>query len=577
LRSEPVELPTRVTDLGEGLTVTGLLQEAVTEVPDWPFLDFEGELYTFGQVEQLSSRFAHALRGLGITRERTVASILETSIDSVITWLGVNKAGGVWVPLNTAYKGDFLRHQLGDSDAEVVICDSEYVENVLDIAHELPCLRVVVQKSGPLHEAPADLRLRVVSLEEHRGEQELTGWSVEPSDLSLLVYTSGTTGPSKGCMISQNYMCSQGLQCNDAVPPEAGETMYTCLPLFHVSALSQIIAALAVKECLAISPRFSVSRFWAEIERSGARNALLMGSILPLLARADQTPEMIRCRGQLRAVTSVPVTSEVRRIWKERFGVEHINSFGYGLTEGSRLALHRYRGPDHLPPETSCGEIASDRFDVVILDDDDQLLPDGQVGEIAFRPRRPGVMFDGYWKKPEDTLAALRNLWMHSGDLGRIENGILFFVDRKKDYLRNRGENISSFEVERAFLQHPELVEVAVHEVGIGVAEDRMKVTAVRVAKSQLTEEELCRWAIQRLPYFAVPRLVEFRDDLPRTPTSKIMKFRLREDGVTASTWDREKAGIEVRRPAARAASSDTHDLGASRHRRATRPNGDRT
>jgi crotonobetaine/carnitine-CoA ligase len=538
-----------MTDLGEGLTVTGLLQAAVMDVPDDPFLDFEGEVFSFGEVEQLSSRFAHALTELGVARGTTVASILETSIDSVLTWLGVNKAGGAWVPLNTAYRGEFLWHQLRDSDAEVVVCDAEYVDNVLDIVGELPRLRVILQKGGDLREAPADLPVRIVSLEDHRGEQELVGWSVESSDLSLLVYTSGTTGPSKGCMISQNYMCSQGLQCNDAVPPEPGEAMYTCLPLFHVSALSQIIAALAVRARLAISPRFSVSRFWAEIERSGARNALLMGSIFPLLAHAEETPEMIRCRGQLRAVTGVPVTPEVRRIWKERFGVEHINSFGYGLTEGSRLALHRYRGPEHLPAETSCGEIASDRFDVVVLDDRDQVLPDGEVGEIAFRPRLPGVMFDGYWKRPTDTLQAQRNLWMHSGDLGRIKDGILFFVDRKKDYLRNRGENISSFEIERAFLQHPELVEVAVHEVGVGVVEDRMKVTAVRVPMSQLTEEGLCRWAIERLPYFAVPRFVEFRDELPRTPTSKIMKFRLREEGRTPLTWDRDEAGIDVRRP----------------------------
>jgi len=174
LRPERLELPTRVTDLGEGLTVTGLLQEAVAEVPDRPFLDFEGESYTFGQVEQLSSMFAHSLTRLGVTRGSTVASILETSVDSVSTWLGVNKAGGVWVPLNTAYKGDFLRHQLADGDAEVVICDVDYVDNVLDIADELPRLRVLVQKGGPLHKAPAGLPLRVVSLEEHRGEQELT-------------------------------------------------------------------------------------------------------------------------------------------------------------------------------------------------------------------------------------------------------------------------------------------------------------------------------------------------------------------------------------------------------------------
>ncbi len=270
-----------------------------------------------------------------------------------------------------------------------------------------------------------------------------------------------------------------------------------------------------------------------------------MGSIFPLLAYAPDSPEATRCRGQLRAVTGVPVAQEVRDIWIKRFGVEHINSFGYGLTEGSRLALHRYRGPEHLPPLNSCGELASDRYEVVVLDENDRPLTDGEVGEIAFRPRRPNVMFDGYWKRPEETVRAQRNLWMHSGDLGRIENGILFFVDRQKDYLRNRGENISSFEIERAFLAHPDLAEVAVHEVGTGIAEDRMKVTAIRVEGSTLTEEELLRWALDRVPYFAVPRYIEFRDD-----------FSQNSDEQGAKSFSSERKAAPRRRGTARRPAS---------------------
>jgi crotonobetaine/carnitine-CoA ligase len=537
-----------VTSLEEGLTVPALLSRAVAADPDEPFLDFEGQTFSFRDVDDKSSCFAQGLVDLGVAPGSTVASMLETSIESIVTWLGVNKAGAIWVPLNTAYRGEFLRHQMADSDAELIVCDAIYLDQILLVAPQLPKLRVVLCHGDVPPDLPG-VSVAVLPLSEHLGRHPLPGWDVRPSDLSLLIFTSGTTGPSKGCMVSQNYMCSQGLQCNEAVPPAPGEVMYTCLPLFHVSALSQIIAALAVKTRIAISPRFSVSRFWAEIERSGARNALVMGSIFPLLAHAEETPEMLRCRGQLRAVTGVPVTADVRQIWGTRFGVEHINSFGYGLTEGARLALHRYRGPKHLPPMDSCGEVASDRFDVVVLDDGDRVLPDGEVGEIAFRPKQPHVMFEGYWKRPEETTQVWRNLWMHSGDLGRIEDGVLFFVDRKKDYLRNRGENISSFEIERAFLQNPELVEVAVHEVGDGVAEDRMKVTAVLVEGSAMTEEQLCLWALDHVPYFAVPRYIEFRRDLPRTATSKVQKFQLRQEGCTVATWDREMAGIMVRRP----------------------------
>ena len=380
-----------VMSLGDGLTVPALLARAVAISPDDPFLDFEGQTFSFHEVDEKSSCFAQALVDLGVVDGATVASMLETSIESVVTWLGVNKAGAVWVPLNTAYRGEFLRHQLADSQAEIVVCDAMYVDQVRSVSSQLPSLRLILCHGEPPSDVE-DTQVPVLPLSEHRGRKALADWVVRPSDLSLLIFTSGTTGPSKGCMVSQNYMCSQGLQCNEAVPPVPGEVMYTCLPLFHVSALSQIIAALAVRTRLAISPRFSVSRFWAEIERSGARNALLMGSIFPLLASAEETPEMLRCRGQLRAVTGVPVAPEVREIWKTRFGVEHINSFGYGLTEGARLALHRYRGPAHLPPPDSCGELASDRFEVVVLDENDRVLPDGEIGEIAFRPRQPHVI-----------------------------------------------------------------------------------------------------------------------------------------------------------------------------------------
>jgi crotonobetaine/carnitine-CoA ligase len=531
-----------------GLTVLGILRAAVQDCPDQEFLNFSGQAYTFADVDLRVTRFAHELIALGLQPGQTAGSILETSIDSIVTWMAVNLAGGIWVPLNTAYRGEFLRHQLADSQARLLICDADYLQNVVDVAPELPDLRLILVGGMPVDLTPCSVP--VVHLEHHRGHDgRAFSHSPAPSDLSLLVYTSGTTGPSKGCMLSHNYICNQGLQCNQAVPPMPGEGMYTCLPLFHVSALSVVIAAMAVRCPLAISPRFSVSGFWAEIERSGARNATLMGSIFPLLASAPDSPTMQRCRGQLRAVTGVPVAPEVRAIWKERFGVEHINTFGYGLTEGARLALHRYEAGKPLPPESSCGEIASDDFHVVVLDDADNVLPDGAVGEIAFRPRRPNVMFDGYWRRPEDTALAWRNLWMHTGDLGRIEEGRLFFVDRKKDYLRNRGENISSFEIETAFLRHPDLVEVAVHEVGEGVGEDRMKLTAVLTEGSKLTEEQLCRWALDKVPYFAIPRYIEFRDDLPRTATSKIMKFQLRNEGCPSGTWDREEAGITVRRP----------------------------
>jgi crotonobetaine/carnitine-CoA ligase len=347
-------------------------------------------------------------------------------------------------------------------------------------------------------------------------------------------------------MISHNFICNQARQSNQSVPPRPGDVMFTPLPLFHAAAVDTVLSAMLAQVRVAVVERFSLAGFWAEIERSGATNARLMASILPLVAHAPDSPEMRRCFGQLRAVVGAPFPARLRQVWQDRFGVEFTSGHNYGLSEGVRLSMERYG--DAPMPEDCVGRIAEDSYHVVILSEDGNIRPEGELGEIAFRPLKPHVMFAGYWRRPEATLDAWRNLWMHTGDYGRIENGCLFFVDRKKDYLRSRGENISSFEVEGAFAAHPAISEVAAHAAEGGVTEDCLKITAVLRDGASLTEEELCLWALDHVPHFAVPRYIEFRDDLPRTPTNKVQKFRLREEGVTERTWDREAAGIQVRR-----------------------------
>jgi len=528
-------------------TVLTAMARAVEHAGDQVFLDFAGELHTYAEIDRAATRFAHSLGDLGVTAGSTVATVLDNNVDQIITWLALNKLNAIWVPLNTAYRGEFLRHQLDDSLARIVVTETAYLPCVADIAAELQTLQRVLVRGDADLAGGSIAGVEIASLDAHRGHDETPiPITARPGDLSFLMYTSGTTGPSKGCMISHGFILHQAQQSNLAVPPLPGEIMYTCLPLFHMAAVDTTTSALISMSRIAIAERFSVSSFWSEIERSGAGNARLMASIFPLLANAPDSPEMERCRGQLRAVTGVPISPEVRQVWRERFGVEYINSFAYGQSEGLRLSMSRYGEP--MPPETSCGPIAADAFEVVVLDDGDNVLPDGEVGEIAFRPRKPNVMFEGYWRRPEDTAKAWHNLWMHSGDLGRIEDGYLFFVDRKKDYLRSRGENISSFEVERAFMRHPEVAQVAAHPVSAGIAEDCLKITAVLAPGSALTEEDLCRWALDHVPHFAVPRYIEFREELVTTPTGKIMKFQLREQGLTADTWDREAAGIVVRR-----------------------------
>ena len=182
-----------------------------------------------------------------------------------------------------------------------------------------------------------------------------------------------------------------------------------------------------------------------------------------------------------------------------------------------------------------------------IFDEDDNELPAGTPGEIVVRPRRPNIMFEGYWNRPADTLKIMRNMWLHSGDIGKFdENGYLYFVDRKKDYLRRRGENISSFEVETGLRAHPAVADVAVHAVFSDVGEDDVKATIVLKDGHTLTQQALCYWAMERLPYFTIPRYFEFRKDLPRNSVGRVLKYQLRQEGCTPGTWDREKVGLKI-------------------------------
>jgi crotonobetaine/carnitine-CoA ligase len=236
---------------------------------------------------------------------------------------------------------------------------------------------------------------------------------------------------------------------------------------------------------------------------------------------------------------------DVDRVWKERFGCKTFSG-GYGLTEASLIGMLP-AGVDNKPG--ACGKPNLDEFDVRLVDDDDVDVAAGEVGEIVCRPNGPNLMFAGYWNRPADTLAVMGNLWFHTGDLGRIdEDGFLYFVDRKKDALRRRGENISSFEMEKTLHAHPEIRDVAVHAVASDIGEDDVKVTAVLQDDATVTEEMLCRWVAERVPYFAIPRYIEFRADLPRNPVGRVLKYELRDDGVTPDTWDREVAGVEFER-----------------------------
>jgi crotonobetaine/carnitine-CoA ligase len=529
--------------LGQQDTVISALERAVAAHPDRVLLDFGGNLYTYSEVDKLSTRLAHSLASLSVKAGDTVLCMLDNNIDAVVSWLAINKLCAVSVPINTALRGEFLRHQIADSKAAVVICEADYVDRIGQIAAGLPDARLMLHR-GSLGARP-DCGLAVEPLDEHRGSDERPlEAKPNPWDLACIVYTSGTTGPSKGCMLSYNYMCNLARLQLRAGPANENDVTITPLPLFHMNALCVgIISNVLVGARVAIVPRFSVSSFWPEVERSGATIASILGSMGGLLAQAPDNDAMRRCIGQIHTVRGNPFTEESKKIWRERFGAKQVGGNGYGLTEAS--VITSLPGGEYAAPGSSGKRIPD--FDVRIVDDLDRELPANTPGEIVVRPQRPDIMFMGYWGRPAETLKLMRNMWFHTGDIGKFDDeGFFYFVDRKKDYLRRRGENISSFEMEAAFAVHPDIEEVAVHAVPSDKGEDDVKVTAVLRPGSSLSPESLFHWASDAVPYYALPRYIEFRNSMPKNPQGRVLKYQLREEGKTPSTWDLEDTDIKI-------------------------------
>jgi crotonobetaine/carnitine-CoA ligase len=522
-------------------TVTAALARAAAQFADRIFLDFSGTHHTYAQIDTESNRLAHGLANLGVKQGDRVGTVLDNNVDAILCWFAINKLGAISVPVNTAYKGEFLRHQLDDCGAQLLIAEADYAERIAEVEAGLPHATRLLQRGGSLVKAQ---RLQVIALADAFGSAEALPDVNRPEDLAMFIYTAGTTGPSKGCMISHNYVCNLGRQ----VVLMEGRTMddcnWTALPLFHMNATGgSVLSCMFVGARVAIYPRFSVSRFWPEIERSGATVASLLGSMVTFLAEAEDNEHSKRCFGQLHTVRGSPFPAPVQEKWIRRFGVKTAGSNSYGLTEAARVTT--LAAGESAPPGSSGRR--NDDFDVRIVDEHDNELPPGTAGEIVVRPRRPHVMFEGYWNRPADTLKVMKNMWFHTGDIGRFdEHDFFYFVDRKKDYLRRRGENISSYEVETGLRGHPAIADVAVHAVFSESGEDDVKATVMLKAGHVLTEEELCRWAVDRLPYFTVPRYFEFRSDMPRNPVGRVLKYVLREEGCTPGTWDRESAGFQL-------------------------------
>ena len=524
-------------------TIGNALRSQADTVGDDVFLMSEDRRLSFGEANAMANSYSWGLRDLGVSPGDRVCILMENSLEFVLTALAANKLGATWVPINTSYSGSWLLETLVDAEADLLVADDDLFDRVRALGGASPLKRAV--RLG-LDTGTIEDGLECLPFDALRaGSTADPDVTVDTRSSSAVMWTSGTTGRAKGVVQSHSAWLLGAQAFRRVRETRAGDVLYCCLPMYNSGGwVFNVFHALIDGLPLGIDKRFSVSEFWNRTRYYGATQITTLGAMHIYLWQAPPSPEdannPVRCAG------FVPIPHELVEPMKERFGIASVWQ-GYGHSEVMPATI-AYPGRAWKP--NSAG-VARPDLELAVLDDDDEQVPSGSVGEICVRPKRPGAIFNGYFNRPQLTLEAYSNLWFHTGDLGRLdEDGELFFVDRKKDVLRHKGRNIASIDVERVAQSHPAVREVAAH--GIPSAEmayeDEVKICVVADHDATLTAEELATHIMHNAPYFVVPRYIEFVDELPHTPTGRVQKFKLRERGLTSQTWDRDRAGFVVER-----------------------------
>jgi crotonobetaine/carnitine-CoA ligase len=506
------------------------------DTPDNPFLHIGGLTYAYREFYGSSMEIARALSSLGIARGKRVVMMLPNRIEFLLGWFGTALTGATIVPINPDWKGETLSYILADAEPTLAILGADLLESVTPFLKALPSLEaVVICDRG---EADSyDVGARRIDWDElvALGEQAEITTPPRFDDVLAVLYSSGTTGRPKGIVMPHAHVYSFGVQWSRATNFQHEDVLYAPTPLFYMQAtVLGVVPTLMSGAQVHIADRFSASRYWGDIRSTGATVAHGQFSLIPLLLK--QPPNPLDNQHNCTRVFIAKSNAE----FEERFGVRIIEI--YGSTELNMVTYN----PWDAPKPGSAGK-AAPNFEVTIVDDDDVELPQGEIGEIVARPREPFTISYGYYHRPEFTLEAWRNMWFHCGDRGYFdEDGYLFFVDRKKDVIRRKGENISSQEVERQVNSHPSVLESAAVPVPAETAEDEVKICVVLRPETELSPDELTTFLQGVLPRFMVPRFIEFIDTMPKTGSLKIEKFKLRDQGVTPRTWDREAGAYHV-------------------------------
>jgi crotonobetaine/carnitine-CoA ligase len=503
---------------------------------DRALLSTAGANWTVRVARDIASGRAASLRAIGISNGDRVAILCSNRIEMLEIFLGCGWIGAVAVPINTAAMGPQIAYCLANSGARLLVVEQRFLDRLApacDGIASLAAIWVIGSDAASTGVAP------LVGCMPPRGEA-IPAAPVGPGDTLAILYTSGTTGPSKGVMCPHAQYYWWGVHSARLLGVTADDVLCTTLPLFHVNALNTFAQALQCGARMVLEERFSASGFWPAMIRNEATVVYLLGAMVPiLLAREMQIEERAH---KIRTGLGPGVPADLGQTFAARTGITLLE--GYGATETNFVIG---ASPQAQRPGTM-GRIV-EGFEARVVDADDVEVGPGEAGELVLRADQPFAFATGYFGMPDKTVEAWRNLWFHTGDrVVRDQDGYFRFVDRLKDAIRRRGENISSYEVEQVLLAHTDIEMAAVFPVRSELAEDEVMAAIVARAGSVVDPIALMQFCEGRLPYFAIPRFVETLKDLPRTENGKVRKYELRERGVTASAWDREASGYRLKR-----------------------------
>ena len=515
------------------------LEDCARTRPDKTFVRFDdGQSWTYRETLEHARRAAAGLAVLGVANGDVVFVLLPNGPDFLKAWFGANMLGASVAAPNTAIRGSVLQHLATLSDARVGVVDARYVQRLEEIeTGRLATLVISGEGDG------AASRFSTVALGDcfdAADPSDCPDVTVEPWQAQFILFTSGTTGPSKGAIVTYVQMYDM-MMANTAGRLGEDDVYLASTPLFHVGGSRVVNGMMLYGGTVVLLGQFKTDTFWETIRAHGATVCVLIGAVARFLE--DQPPRPDDADNPLKLVSMSPLVRDPKA-FSRRFGVDVVTS--YGMSELS-VPIVSELNPDD--PD-SCGRLRPG-YEARIVDENDVEVPEGEGGELVLRAERPWTISPGYWRMPEATSAVWRNGWFHTGDrFRRNAAGDYYFIDRQKDAIRRRGENVASFEVEAEVLSHQDVKDAAA--IGVPSPHGEQDIMIVVTLRPGCTPDPvaLLSHLRERLAHYMVPRYIRYVADLPRTPSARVQKHVLRDEGITADTWDREAAGIRIRREA---------------------------